>query len=293
MDNQTQPTKPTAMDDYLFDLRGYLHLKGVLDPKHIAECNTVLDGIPDIDPGSWHGYVHREACERKRGVALQQIYEAGEPFQRLIDHPRYFELLKRYIGGEGSFDYLHGPLFIDENFASIRGPHEGIFMHSGSAENNKRCQYLFRNGSFMCGQINILIALTDIGPGDGATMVIPGSHKSNFRHPYVTNHQKNGATMEGAEAAIEVYMKAGDALLFVDAICHGSATRVNAGERRIVVYRYGPSWGNFRYGYIPSPELLARLTEQQRQIVYPWKHKVPPSRSGALAAIGVNTTAAT
>jgi hypothetical protein len=268
-------TKATAIDDYLFDLRGYLHLKGALTAEHVAECNAILDGIPDVDPGAWHGYIHREEVERSRGIALQQIYEAGEPFERLIDHPRYVELVKRYVGGENSFDWLHGPLFIDENFASIRGPHEGIFMHSGSAENVKRCQYLCRNGSFMCGQINVLTALTDIGPGDGATMVIPGSHKSNFKHP--GNENRHSKMMDGVEGAIEVYMKAGDVLLFVDAICHGSATRINPGERRISVYRYGPSWGNFRYGYIPSPELLNRLTPERRQIVYPWKHKVPPS----------------
>jgi ectoine hydroxylase-related dioxygenase (phytanoyl-CoA dioxygenase family) len=27
------------------------------------------------------------------------------------------------------------------------------------------------------------MAFNDVGPGDGATMVIPGSHKANFRHP--------------------------------------------------------------------------------------------------------------
>jgi ectoine hydroxylase-related dioxygenase (phytanoyl-CoA dioxygenase family) len=27
------------------------------------------------------------------------------------------------------------------------------------------------------------VALTDIGEGDGPTMVVPGSHKSNFPHP--------------------------------------------------------------------------------------------------------------
>ena len=73
-------------------------------------------------------------------------------------------------------------------------------------------------------------------------------------------------TRSGTEAR---YMKAGDALLFVDGICHGSAKRVNAGVRRIVVYRYGPSWGNFRHGYHPSPELLQRLTPEQRKIVWP------------------------
>ena len=69
--------------------------------------------------------------------------------------------------------------------------------------------------------------------------------------------------------AIEIHMKAGDALLFVDCCTHGSANRVNDGERRTVVYRYGPSWGNFRHGYQPSPELLDRLTPERRQIVWP------------------------
>ena len=78
-----------------------------------------------------------------------------------------------------------------------------------------------------------------------------------------------GATVEGIEGAVEVHMQAGDAILFVDGIAHGSARRVNEGERRICVFRYGPSWGNFRHGYQPSPELLARLTPERRKIVQP------------------------
>jgi hypothetical protein len=79
----------------------------------------------------------------------------------------------------------------------------------------------------------------------------------------------HGASVDGMEGAIEISMKAGDALLFVDGISHGSARRVHAGIRRIVVYRYGPSWGGFRYGYRPSPELLERLTPERRRIVQP------------------------
>ena len=41
------------------------------------------------------------------------------------------------------------------------------------------------------------------------------------------------------------------------------------GVRRILIYRYGPSWGNFRHGYQPSAELLERLTPERRQIVQP------------------------
>ena len=71
-----------------------------------------------------------------------------------------------------------------------------------------------------------------------------------------------------AELAIEL-VEPGGALLFVDGISHGSAGRKNEGSRRIFVYRYGVSWGNFRHGYHPSDELLARLTPERRQIVWP------------------------
>ncbi|HEX4211164.1 MAG TPA: hypothetical protein VHY56_12260, partial [Candidatus Binataceae bacterium] len=44
---------------------------------------------------------------------------------------------------------------------------------------------------------------------------------------------------------------------------------INPGQRRNLVYRYGPSWGFFRHGYRPTAELLARLTPERRKIVWP------------------------
>lgn len=264
--------KPSEMEIYLFDLRGYLILRNALTAEEVAALNGGIDGLLPMEHGQWKGYVHGTNFGAKDGLNLQQIYEGGEPFEKLIDHPSWFEKVKFFVGGENSFDYTHGPLFIDENFANLRAPGEAIPLHSGGHECVKRTQYLYRNGRFMCGQVNVLIALTDMMPGDGATMVIPGSHKSNFPHPYYADRKwQAGDSVDDVEGAIEANMKAGDALLFVDALAHGSARRVNAGNRRIIVYRYGPSWGNFRHGYQVSPELLERLTPQRRQIVWPQK----------------------
>jgi hypothetical protein len=256
----------TDLDIYRFDLRGYLEIPQALTSQEVAELNACLEEIPAMEPGEWYGYVHAHRFGVTDGLNLQQIYEAGEPFERLIDHPSWFERAKCFVGGAGTFDSAHGPLFIDENFANFRGPGEAIGLHSGGHTGVKRCQFRYHAGRFMCGQINLLIALTDIGPGDGGTMVIPGSHKSNFEHP---NARDARNSVDEIEEAVELYMQPGDALLFVDALSHGSAKRVNPGIRRIVVYRYGPSWGNFRHGYEPSPELLERLTPERRQIVHP------------------------
>lgn len=259
------------LDIYRFDLRGYIVLKGALSADEVGELNEVLDGIPPMSPGEWHGYVHGHAYgDETSGLNLQQIYEAGEPFERLIDHPSWIEHVKLFVGGEGTFDYHHGPLFIDENFVNFREPGEAIGIHSGGYPPIHRNQFRYHGGRFMCGQVNVLMALTPIGPGDGGTMLIPSSHKSNFQHPgYNDARMGPGRSVDTVEDAIEVYMDPGDALVFVDSTCHGSAKRVNEGTRRICVYRYGPSWGNFRHGYRPSEELLERLTPERRRIVQP------------------------
>ena len=264
--------KPSEMEIYLFDLRGFLILENALTPQEVAELNTGIDALLPIEHNEWDGHVHATNFGAKDGLNLQQIYEAGAPFERLIDHPSWFERVKFFVGGEGSYDHLHGPLFIDENFANLRSPGEAIPLHSGAHEYVKRTQFLYRNGHFMCGQVNILIALSDMQPGDGATMIIPGSHKSNFEHPHFKHNDWDSApSVDNVPGAIEANMKASDALLFVDALAHGSAKRVNPGLRRTMVFRYGPSWGNFRHGYQPSEDLLARLTPQRREIVQPQK----------------------
>lgn len=266
----------TDRERYFFDLNGYLVLRGAIDANHVQACNAVLEEMIDLDPplshGEWYGGVQAHTFGGVDGINLQQIYEAGEPFERLIDHPSWWEHVKTFVGGQSTFDAHHGPLFIDENFASLRGPGEAIGIHSGGQACCKRNQFRYHLGEFMCGQVNILLALTDIGPGDGATMVIPASHKSNIEHPQYGEHQiKQGeaTSVDDVEGAVEVHMNAGDALMFTDTIMHGSAKRVNEGLRRIAVYRYGASWGFFRHRYRPTRELLERLTEQRRRIVWP------------------------
>ena len=89
--------------------------------------------------------------------------------------------------------------------------------------------------------------------------------------------KKNKVTSaEAMTASKEIYLKAGHALIFVDSLCHGSAKRINKGERRIVVYRYGPSWGFFRYPYRPSMNLLKNLNSFQRKIVMPHEKILTP-----------------
>eukprot|EP01048_Picozoa_sp_COSAG05_P003909 COSAG05_NODE_192_length_14608_cov_6.266386_10_plen_257_part_00 len=178
--------KPTPMEQYMFDKDGYIVLRGALSAAEVAACNDCLDGIPwnpegdsALEPGDWWGGVQCHTYGGggfwKDGVNLQQIYEAGPAFECLIDHPSWFEKIKTFIGSEGSFDSSWGPCFIDENLVNFRGTGEAIGIHSGGGS-IARNSYHYQHGRFMAMQINVLMALTDIGPGDGGTMLIPGRY---------------------------------------------------------------------------------------------------------------------
>jgi ectoine hydroxylase-related dioxygenase (phytanoyl-CoA dioxygenase family) len=75
------------------------------------------------------------------------------------------------------------------------------------------------------------MALTDIGPGDGATVVVPGSHKSHMVHPamFGGEQQVYRNDMPASEGLMtqEVHLKKGRRSDVHDAITHGSSPRTN------------------------------------------------------------------
>src|SRR4029077_1844146 len=124
--------------------------------------------------------------------------------------------------------YVEG-LYIDECFASMRRTGGFFYVHSGGYKGATRGQYRYKDGVWRCGQVNILLALTDIGPGDGGTLVIPGSHKSNLPHPMDAYYDAEGkpVPMDALPGAEEVNLTKGDALLFCDGTAHGASSRTN------------------------------------------------------------------
>jgi ectoine hydroxylase-related dioxygenase (phytanoyl-CoA dioxygenase family) len=266
------PRTPTPLDDFLFDLRGYLILENAVEPPLLDELNRAIDAFPPLDYGQWWGNAQRRDYTGSTGFELHNCVEAGAPFEHLIDHPSWIEYMRHYCGEEQS--YVEG-LFIDECMVSVRSSGGHHPVHSGGYKGALRGAYHYNHGVFRCGQCNIILALTDIGPGDGSTMVIPGSHKSNFPHPNAGSYADLDR-MDALEGAVEVYLKKGDALLFVDGLMHGGGSRTNPGERRVVIYRYGVLWGATRFGYEYSQPLLDRLTPARRKLLQPVAPLRPP-----------------
>lgn len=283
MDNHVQ--------DYLFDLQGYLVLKNAISAADLREMNQWIDDhasyveepwSTDDDPkkkGRWIGHIETHTYNEENGVNFQSIIEGGPVFEKLIDHPAWIDLVKKYIHSS-----VNG-LSIHENFLNVRGPGGYLHIHCGGHVPLSYLTFRQNNtGEWLVGQINVLMALNDIGEGDGPPVLIPGSHKCTEIHPRLEVDGRgliyddvSGKPAGTAIAMQEMYLKAGDVLLFTDAITHGAAERTNPGYRRTIVYRYSPKYVRERLNYQISAELLQRLTPERRAIIVPNAPRRPPS----------------
>src|SRR4051794_41872689 len=126
-----EPRQPTALDDFLFDLRGYLILKQAAEPELLDDLNRAIDDIPPLEYGEWFGNAQRRDYHAATGLELHNCVEAGEPFERLIDHPGWIEHLRHYCGEEKS--YVAG-VFIDESNPSLPGPQSHPPRHLGGVQ---------------------------------------------------------------------------------------------------------------------------------------------------------------
>jgi len=266
-----------AEKDYLFDLLGYRILRGALTAEQLRRLNDWIDAQPPAKPGEWLGDVEVHSYQGHDGTNYQNVVEGGPVFEELIDGPAWIDDVRRYI--------CNGTcaLSLNEAFLNVREQAGYIGIHSGGHLPSLIATTRHRTGQWMVGQINVLMALTDVGPGDGATVIVPGSHKSDLIHPVLAEsaHPAYRDDFVAADAAMtaEVHLKAGDALMFTDGLCHGSAARTNPGERRILIYRYSPHYVMPRYNYVPSDALMARLTPARRSIVQPVPPRFAPGRT--------------
>ena len=121
---------PSEMEDYLFDLHGYLLLRNSVNAVHLAELNDLLDTHLDMQPDEWRGHIHRPAKPTDT-VHLHNLFEMGEPFERLIDHPAWLAHMERYVGGDDG-------LFIDEALVTVRRPGQGVSLHSGGHKRQQK-----------------------------------------------------------------------------------------------------------------------------------------------------------
>lgn len=207
------------VENYLFDVHGYLVIEDVLDADEVAELHELLDGHKLWDQAGWR--------KDPNFLAVGEPHAWEPPFQRLIHHPRLLPYLRDVCGEDLRYDHGH--------ILAMRKGAGSLELHGGGTPFRWDSFYEYREGKILNGLTAVAISLVDAAVEDGGFCCIPGSHKANVACPRaVLQFERTGPWLQ------RVPVRAGSAIIFTEALTHGTMPWKADHERRAVFLKYTP-----------------------------------------------------
>jgi ectoine hydroxylase-related dioxygenase (phytanoyl-CoA dioxygenase family) len=228
-----------ANQRYLFDVQGFVVLENQLDVQLLNEINAAIDAHPDrigstdfpLSAGA-SAFTER-ARRREFDDALAWLAPNRNPFWRLLTLPSIMRLMLDLIGDGFRLDSMMGTLMEPST--------EGFVLHGGGGDPDSLARYAVVDGKIRNNLVTVSYALTDVEPGRGGFACIPGSHKANFPCPASLRRLE-----PGGGHALQIPVGAGSALVFSEALIHGTLPWTGCTERRTLFVRYSPGAVSFR-----------------------------------------------
>jgi ectoine hydroxylase-related dioxygenase (phytanoyl-CoA dioxygenase family) len=252
----------TPAQRFHFEVHGYVVVPGVLSEE---ECGLIREALQrtkrdiraratnhQLQPGEAHFIV-----DLPHHVFMGSIREADPVFAAYAAHPRLVGMAEEVIGGEARIVELNAHVNSRnpaEKFdvAPQFGFHLGIDVPYGTH---------VKNGLFHCSFVKTLTNLTELGPDDGGTVVIAGSHKLD-----APEAQAIACAYEDRSLIHQVIAPAGSTLLFAETLVHATGQIRSDRERAIIVCGYGTTMFPYWDGGDMTPEFAAQIPEHLKAL---------------------------
>lgn len=209
---------------YLFDTLGYIAVPDVIGADEVAELNRYLDEY-DLWGQAERGELADLWSNDSKFISGGRPHTWDEPFRRLIEHPTILGYLRELIGPHVRYD--HGHMILMREGSTRLG------LHGGGTPFLPDSYYLYRNERMYNGLVACAISLVDADVEDGGFCAIPGSHKANLPCP------EDYADLETVGPWLHrVPVKAGSAVIFTEALTHGTWPWTADYERRAIFLKY-------------------------------------------------------
>lgn len=229
---------------FLFDLQGFLVVPDAISAETVAQLNAILDEhiASDTEPDM---RTHR----------FGNLLTWGQAYRDLIDTPGILPYLDGLLGANFRLDHDYADII-----RTGKGP-IGTTLHGGATPFDPSQYYHFQDGRMHNGLIVVAYNLKDVHPNDGGFACVPGSHKSNFPFP------REWRPLDDPQPCVQrVTGPAGTAIIFTEALTHGTLPWTGQDERRTVFLKYSPfplSWSARYY----DADQYEGLTDRQRAIL--------------------------
>lgn len=262
----------TPEQRYLFDMTGYLHIEGAVTGENLKNAqeaaNQYIYCHPNDRPPGF-GPRGEELSVEELGNRPLIRYQHGFAFDRCLEalatHPAIWPILKeltanmpRLVSGTLSYEQ-HNPdrQQVEKNPAGLHCAREGRYWYT---------RYQVKNGYIFCNDLVFFFYLTDVNPGDGGLIVIPGSHKSEFERPdELLKPGPDGIDPAPDTVFTNLTPKAGDFLCISELLTHGVLQwKPKDRSRQFLILRYRPQYE----GKVSLPQVIIdRLTPETQELV--------------------------
>lgn len=255
----------TSVQRWHLEVHGYAVVEEVVST---AEVDVLRDAIYRLrteflaldDP--WNGqvrscYMHGENANWNHHQ-FTNLVEVDPLFRSIATHPRIVGMAEEVVGRGVRTTETAAAITSRHQDSDYDGPDRvGWHRHRPEA-----LTYTV-NGLFHCEYVKAITYLTDVGPDDGGTVVIPGCHKSDCPEEAIIK-----AARQDPSLVHQVVAPAGSTLLFCETLLHAIGDLRSDRERVVVISGYKP-W-NVRPGTAVdfSPGFADEVPEHQQRLIF-------------------------
>ena len=251
----------TPAERYHLDVFGYVVVPGTLTGDETGRLLEAMQRLKADLAAAGEGAVVRGcrlSADRPHHRHFAHILEADPAIYDYLTHPRLVGMAEELVGGEVRLEESEA-VINERDPDNPPKPGDRYGFHAGTRPD---LGTYTENGLFHCTFVKTLTNLTDLGPDDGGTVCIAGSHK--IKAP---RHEIIACAYEDPSLIHRVVAPAGSTLLFGESLIHATGQIRSDRERVIVIGGYTPTMFQAWNGQEPGAAFVAAAPEEHRPLL--------------------------
>lgn len=245
------------------EVNGYVVVENTLSADEVGRIRDALYALQREFQASDDPLSHRvHGCHvgpwEPHLCHFAHLLETDPAIFEYLTHPRIVALAEELVGGKVRLEESAAFLNRREPAFDLTKPYQYNF-HRGGQPGFDSYQH---DDLYHCTFVKALTNLTDMGPDDGGTTVIAGSHKLNCNE-----HDMVAAAYETPELIHQVVAPTGSTILMCETLIHATGQIRSERERVIIIAGFSHPKHAAVAGWEPTLAFLETVPEQKKQLV--------------------------